>query len=159
QAPLPHFALADAWHTLGHDAEAINESRLAADLSTKLPRADQLAIQCRALEFARTNWEQAILPCKSLWNTYVNLTNGLHLADVQFAAERYQDSLKTLDEMRQKLTKSEKEDARIDISEAVTRQGMTDYTNQQAAAERALKKAQQQGAKLLEARALLWRCM
>jgi eukaryotic-like serine/threonine-protein kinase len=159
EAPLPHFALADAWHTLGYDEAAIKESRRAVELSGKLPRSDRIAIDCRALELARSDWDKATLSCKSLWDLYGNVTNGLRLADVQFAAERYNDSLKTLDEMRQKLPKSEREDARIDLSEAVTRQALTDYAGEQAAAEKALSKARQQGAKLLEARALLWRCM
>ena len=159
EAPQPHAALADALSELGFDAQAAVEARHAFELSGKLGRTDQLAMQCRALELARTDWESAIQACRSVWSFRPDLKNGLRLASVQLAAGGGQEAIITLDAMRSSLPKPDHDDARIDLAESVAREVMTQYPAQLAAADRAIRKAEGRGMKLLEARGLLYSCV
>ena len=158
QAPLPHVAFSDAWSVLGYDQKALAEARIAQSLYANLRQADKLAIDCRALELARTDWKNAIRECKAVWDLSPGLSQGLRLADVQFQAQRWKDALATLDQIRE-LNTPEKDDPRVDLSEAETREALTEFQKQADAAKRATEKARQRGAKLLEAAGQLWNCV
>jgi len=159
QAPLPHAALSEAWSVLGFDKKALAEAKAAQSLYSGLRQADKLAIDCRAMELERSAWKDAIRACKSVWNLSQGLSQGLRLADVQFEAEQWKDALGTLDTVRATLKAPDKDDPRIDLQEAITRAALTQYPVEKEAANRAVSKAKQRGAKLLEAQGHLWSCI
>ena len=159
QAPLPHAALSEAWSVLGYDKKALAEAKAAQSLSSDLRQADKLAIDCRAMQLERSNWQNAIRACKAVWDLSFGLRPGLQLADVQFEAEKWRDALGTLDSVRKNLNAPEKDDPQIDLKEAINRAALTEFPQQQEAAKRATDKAKQRGAKLLEAAGHLWSCI
>jgi tetratricopeptide (TPR) repeat protein len=152
---LAHSALAEAWSDLGNDARAREEAAKALDLSSRLSREDQLLIQGRYREL-NAEWEKAIETYRSLWQFFPdNLDYGLRLASVQTSAGRGQDALATVEELR-KLPPPARDDARVDLEEAAAAKSMSDFKREDAAGERATKKAQ--GARLLSAQGQLERC-
>jgi serine/threonine protein kinase/Tfp pilus assembly protein PilF len=157
-APLPHADLAEAWSTLGYDEKAAAESRAAQEHAGKLARIDLLAIQCKALEFARTAWDDAIRACKSVWDLSKDVNQGIRLAQVQFAAERWNDALATLATIRGALKSPARDDPRLDLTEAQVRDATTDFRAEADAAKRAADQADQRGATLFRAQALFWLC-
>ena len=152
---LAHSALAEAWADLGNDSRAREEVARALDLSSQLSREDQLLIQGRYREL-NAEWEKAIETYRSLWQFFPdNLDYGLRLANVQSSAGRGQDALATVGELR-KLPPPARDDARVDLEEATAAKSLSDFKREDAAGERATKKAQ--GARLLSAQGLLERC-
>jgi len=159
KAPLPHAALSEAWNILGYDAEAVSEAKKAQETSQSLSRPEQVEIECRALELARADWDGTFRSCQGVWNLRKNLDSGLRLAEVQFSAQHWPDSLRTLDLLRQTLPQQDRDDPRIDILEARVRDELTARPEMLKAAESAEAKAKERGARLLEAQAQLWRCV
>jgi tetratricopeptide (TPR) repeat protein len=152
---LAHSALAEAWSDLGNDSRAREEAAKALDLSSQLSREDQLLIQGRYHEL-NAEWEKAIETYRSLWQFFPdNLDYGLRLASMQTSAGRGQEALATVEDLR-KLPPPARDDARVDLEEAAAAKSLSDFKREDAAAERATKKAQ--GARLLSAQGLLERC-
>lgn len=158
-APLPHFALSQAWDILGYDKEALSEAKLAQATSQRLSKPEQREIECRALELQRKDWESAIAACRGVWQLRKRLGDGLRLADVQFSAERWDDALTTLASLKKQVPAPENSDPRIDLAEARTEEALTRYQEMEKSAQAAREKASKQAAKLFEAQALSWSCV
>lgn len=150
---LSHAALAECWSALGWDAYAIDEAKQAFDLSTGLPREEQLSIEGRYRELTN-DWPKASEIYRALYSFFPDNTNyGLSLAAAQTMAGRGQDAIATTETLR-KLPSPEGADARIDIAEAKAAGALSDFRQQQALAAVAIGKARAMGARLLLAEAL-----
>jgi len=148
-----HSALAGVWTILGYDAKAKEEAKKSFELSENLSREDRLMIEGRYRETV-SEWDKAVEIYQTLWSFFPdNLDYGVRLASAQTSAGKGKEALGTVDAMR-KLPSPANEDPRIDQTEANAAESLGDFNRQQSAAAIAAKKAKQQGAKLLEARAL-----
>ena len=154
---LAHHALAEVWSQLGYDDKAKAESQRAFELSTALSRRDALGIEARFREEAR-EWTKAVDIYHSLWTVFPDDPEyGLLLADAQVSAGKGQDALSTINGLR-KIAAPMRDDPRIDLAEANSAASLSDYMRAEAAAERAIRKAGQQGAEGLKAEAMLRQC-
>lgn len=154
---LAHQALAEVWSQLGYDDKARAESQRAFELSTGLSRRDALGIEARFREEAR-EWTKAVDIYHSLWTVFPDDPEyGLHLADAQVSAGKGQDALSTINGLR-KMAAPMRDDPRIDLAESNAATSLSDYKRAEAAAERAILKAGQQGAEGLKAEAMLRQC-
>jgi tetratricopeptide (TPR) repeat protein/TolB-like protein len=154
---LAHSALATAWRTLGYDSKAREEAKKAFDLSASLGSEEQLWVEGQYREMA-DELDKAVDCYRTLFQASPdNLEYGLRLAYVQYHAGKAQDAQATLDLLR-KLPPPANDDPRIDIREADAADKLGDYKRETAAADRAVKKARAQGARLLAAQALLEKC-
>jgi tetratricopeptide (TPR) repeat protein len=152
--PLAHSALALAWSALGYDERARQSARRAYDLSANLAREDRMSVEGRYHD-AMNEYDEAIKTYQALYSFFPdNLEYGLQLATVQTAAGKGQDALATIDSLR-RFRAPVRDDPRIDAAEASAASSLSDLKRQQAAAARAAAKGQQQGARLLVARARL----
>jgi serine/threonine protein kinase/tetratricopeptide (TPR) repeat protein len=148
-----HSALAGVWTILGYDAKAKAEAKRSFELSGNLSREDRLMIEGRYRETV-SEWDKAVEIYQTLWRFFPdNLDYGVRLASAQTSAGKGKEALGTVDLMR-RLTSPANEDPRIDQTEANAAESLGDFNRQQSAAANAAEKAKQQGAKLLEARAL-----
>jgi serine/threonine protein kinase/tetratricopeptide (TPR) repeat protein len=147
---LAHAALATSWSMLGYATQAREQSKIALDLSTKLPREDQLLIEGRARE-AALEWRQAVDVYRTLFGFFPdNLDYGLRLAAAQTSAGDGNAALATIDTLR-KFPEPDGDSPRIDLAEARAAGALSDFKRQQTMAARAAAKAKQDGAKLLVA--------
>jgi eukaryotic-like serine/threonine-protein kinase len=150
---LAHAALADAWQSLGYDANAASEAKIAYDLSANLGREDRLAIEGR-YRVATKDWNQAIDLYRTLWQFFPdNLEYGLRLASAQRYAGKYPDALETLQQLR-RLPPPESDDPRIDLAEAGVDSHLSKWNDGLEVAGRAIAKARATGARLVLASAL-----
>lgn len=151
---LGHAALADAWATNGYDARALASAQKALSLSNGLPEDERLEIQGRYYELHH-DWIGAISAYRHLVQDFPDdLESGLKLAAAATAAGNLNDARAVLSNLRS-LPAPAKDDPRIDLAEAAAAAKSGDYRQQQALAERAAKKAESSGARLLLARAKL----
>ena len=157
-APLAHLELSESWDMLGYDEKALTEATLAQRAARGLSQPEQRAIECRVLELQRKDWDEAIARCQGLWAFRKRLADGLRLAEVQFSAERGEDALNTLDALR-KLPAPDNSDPRIDLQEAEIQGTLAQFDKMKTAADAARQKAEARNARLLQAKALLWRCV
>jgi len=154
---LAHQALAEVWSQLGYDEMAKAESQRAFELSAALSRRDALGIEARFREEAR-EWTKAVDIYHSLWTVFPDDPEyGLHLADAQVSAGKGQDALSTINGLR-KIAAPMRDDPRIDLAESNAAASLSDYKRAEAATERALLKAGQQGADGVKAEAMLRQC-
>jgi len=154
---LAHQALAEAWSQLGYDDKAKAESQRAFELSAALSHRDALGIEARFREESR-EWTKAVDIYHSLWTVFPDDPEyGLHLADAQVSAGKGQDALSTVNGLR-KIAAPMRDDPRIDLAEASAASSLSDYKRAEAATDRAILKAGQQGAEGLKAEALLRQC-
>jgi serine/threonine protein kinase/tetratricopeptide (TPR) repeat protein/TolB-like protein len=152
--PLAHSALAKAWLTLGYDQNALQEAKLALDLSDKLSREDHLLIEGRYYETSR-DWPKAIETYRVLYGFFPdNLEYGLYLSAAQTSSGRGKGALGTLAQLGNR----SKEDPRIDLGISEAAASLDDNKLRVDAAEAAASKAKKQGAKLLVARARNLQC-
>ena len=150
---LAHSALSRAWSLLGFDERAKLEAKKAFELSTNLSREDKLSVEGR-FRAASRDFEKAIENYKALFSFFPeNLEYGLRLAEVQDSAGHAQDSLATLESLR-RLPLPASGDPRIDLQEADAAKTREDFKRQLSVATRALARAVELKAPLLEARAL-----
>jgi serine/threonine protein kinase/tetratricopeptide (TPR) repeat protein len=157
---LAHSALADAWSSLGYDAQARQESKQALNLSAGLSHEDGLLIEGHYWQFIH-EWDKAIEIYRTLSNFFPdNLDYGLQLAATQISSGKGRDALNTVDALR-KLAAPIGDDPRIDLTESRAAASVTDYNRSKAAALQAERKAgalesrlQVAQAKLLEASAM-----
>lgn len=97
---LAHSALSIAWRVLGHDDKSQSAAKIAFDLSSKLGREDQLAVQGAYYE-VMADWQRAIEKYQALWNFFPdNPAYALKLVHQQLLGDRLDDARRTLDQMR-----------------------------------------------------------
>jgi eukaryotic-like serine/threonine-protein kinase len=147
-----YSALATAWSDLGYDAKATATARKAMDLAGSLPQQARLQTEARYHEM-NGDWMQAIEAYSRLQRSYPdNLDYGLSLAVAQDAMGNSTDAAATLAALRN-LPSPERDDPRIDLTEAKIAHSLGDYKREQALANGAAGKAEITGAGLLLARA------
>jgi serine/threonine protein kinase/tetratricopeptide (TPR) repeat protein len=146
-------ALAEAWSDLGYESKAKEQAKRALELSSRSSREERLVIEGRAHELLDEN-PQAIESYRALWEFFPdNIDYGLFLLRAQVAGGHASDAEKTLAELR-KLTMSEADAARIDLSEGKIAYSVSDFKRMQSLAERAANRGRAVGANLLAAAAL-----
>ena len=97
---LAHSVLSISWRVLGQDAKSQDEAKIAFDLSPRLGREDQLAVQGAYYE-VMSDWRKAIEKYQSLWNFFPdNPAYGLKLVHQQMLGGRLEEARRTLDQMR-----------------------------------------------------------
>jgi len=151
---LAHSALARVWKDLGYDAKGLQEDKLAFDLSSGLEQEQRLWIEGHYRE-SNHEWDKAVQIYQSLFQVFPdNLEYGLRLARAQNHDGKAQDALAT-EERLGKLPAPAGHDPRIDNMEVASYQWLGDFKGEQAAAERAVTKANADGARLIAADAML----
>jgi len=149
-----YSALATAWSDLGYDAKATAAARKAMDLAGSLPRQARLQTEARYQEM-NGDWARAIEVYSHLQRSYPdNLDYVLSLAAAQDAVGKSAEAAATLAAWR-KSPSPERDDPRIDLTEAKIAENLGDYKREQTLAESAARKAEVNGAGLLLARAKL----
>ena len=152
--PLLHSALSSAWSALGFGAKAAEEARKAFGLASRLPREEKLLIEGRLRE-TEGNAAAARDLYRTLYEAYPdNLEYGLALVAAEKNAGSAKAALNMVSTLRA-LPPPLSEDLRLDLAEAEAAAQNNQFELQQVAAERAIAKARQQGARLQLARALL----
>ena len=155
--PLIHSALSATWSALGYDARALEEARLAVDLSSGLPRQERLMVEGRLHEM-EGKWVEAIKIYQGLFVVFPDdLDNGLRLATAQVSAGEAENGLATIDALRH-LPPPASDDPRLDLAEAEAAKALTDFERQYQAAGSAGQLAEAWGARVLFATARLSQC-
>ncbi len=145
---LSHAALATAWAQLGYDENAKAEAKKAFDLSSNLSRAERLLVEGRYHETSR-DWDKAAEIYRALFQFFPdNLDYGLALANAQYRANKWKDTLTTIAALRE-LPAPLRDDLRIDLAEQDAARSLGDTKRSEAALVRAAEKAQAAGASLL----------
>ena len=159
---VAHSALAAAWAALGYNAEARNEAKLAADLSSSLPPNQRIAVEARYRALAG-DAQKAIQSYGELWRLFPdNLDYGLALAGAQTSGGSAKEALVTLATLR-RLPRPSGDDPRLDTAEAAANSSLGNFAQAHAAATAAVEKGAERGAPLLMAEAhrldgvALWR--
>jgi DNA-binding winged helix-turn-helix (wHTH) protein/tetratricopeptide (TPR) repeat protein len=151
---LSHAALATAWAQLGYDENAKAEAKNAFDLSSNLSRAEHLLVEGRYQETSR-DWDKAAEIYRALFEFFPdNLDYGLSLANAEYRANKWKDTLATVDALH-RLPAPLREDPRIDLAEQDAARSLGDTTRSEQALARAVENAQAAGASLLLAKARL----
>jgi DNA-binding winged helix-turn-helix (wHTH) protein/tetratricopeptide (TPR) repeat protein len=97
---LPHSALSSAYRVMGYDLRAQEAAKRAFELSTRLPREDQLSIEGTYYE-ATTNWSKAIEKYQALWNFFPdNMGYALKLIYQLMRGGQLDEARRVLDQMR-----------------------------------------------------------
>jgi len=152
--PLSHAALAAAWSALGYDENARREAKAAHDLAAGLGREAKLTVEGRYREVAG-EWERAAEIYRTLWTFYPdNLEYGLRFAEAEVSAGKGLEALATVAELR-RLPAPSGDDPRIDLCAAQAARSLSDYRQQLEESSAAVRKGEQQGARLLAANARL----
>jgi len=145
-----HSALAAAWSALGYGREARDEARKAMELSANLSREERLSVEGRYRETTH-EWSRAAEVYGTLWGFFPdNLDYGVRLASAQTQGGKGQEALRTVEALR-KLPPPERDDPRIDISEAQAAYAIGDNKRELEAAARAATKGAAQETRLLVA--------
>src|SRR5712692_3368113 len=145
---LSHAALATAWANLGYDENAKAEAKKAFELSSNLSRAERLLVEGRYHETSR-NWDKAAEIYRALFEFFPdNLDYGLALANAEYRANKWKDTLTTIAALRE-LPAPLRDDPRIDLAEQDAARSLGDTKRSEAALTRAAEKAQAAGASLL----------
>jgi len=149
-----YSALATAWSDLGYDAKATATARKAMDLAGSLPQQARLQTEARYHEM-NGEWPQAIEAYSRLQRSYPdNLDYGLDLASAQLKMGKGDEAATTIGSLRQ-LPPPQRDDPRIDLTEARIAGESADYKREQTLAESAAGKSEAAGARLLLADAKL----
>ena len=152
--PLAHFALARAWQSLGYDAKAESEAKLAFELSGNLSREDRLLVegQYRGME---QNWKLAIQVYSTLVSFFPdNPEYGLRLANAQSRSGKAKEALVTLEALKH-LPAPQNEDPRIYLAEAIAKSRLGDAKGMLEDAQTAANRAAARNSKFVEASAKL----
>lgn len=154
--PLAHAALSQVWSTLGYDARAREEAKLANDLASDLPPEQRVMVEARYHETIG-EWDNAAGIYRALFALHPDEVDyGLRLAGAQVAANHGTDASASLRELR-KAAPASAEDPRLDIAESQVAGLASDHARQISAAERAIAKARASGARMLLGQALMQR--
>jgi tetratricopeptide (TPR) repeat protein/TolB-like protein/tRNA A-37 threonylcarbamoyl transferase component Bud32 len=152
-----HEALAGAWSDLGFDARAQESAKQALDLSGAMSVEGKGLVTGRYYETLH-DWPKATEQYASLWTVYKdNPEYGLLLANSQTNGGKAAQALTTLKDVMS-LPLSQHMAARADLQEAEAQEGVSNFTQQLAAATSASEKAKSLNAKLLLARARIIQC-
>jgi len=150
---LAHSGLSTAWSLLGYDERARQEAKKAFEFSANLSREDKLSVEAR-YRLNTKEFGKAVDIYRALLSFFPdNLEFGLRLAEAQISAGKANDSLATLESLRQ-LPSPASGDPRIDLLEAEAARSISDFKRELTSAERARAKAAELKAPLLAARAL-----
>ena len=150
--PLAHSELARTWSSLGYDSNAQQEAKRALDGARNLSREKHLLVEARFYETSK-NWGKAIEAYQTLSNFFPdNLEYGLQLANAETAGGRGKDALKSLAAI-DRWGEQTKDNPRIDLARSDAAASLGDHKLRRDMAELAAQKADEQGAKLLVARA------
>jgi DNA-binding winged helix-turn-helix (wHTH) protein/tetratricopeptide (TPR) repeat protein len=150
---MTHAALADAWSTLGYDARAKDEARLAYSLSTLLSREQHLAVEGRLRE-SEKDWNRASEIYGALYRFFPDdLDYGLKLVESCASSGRSREAAETLESLRRSVPLASR-DPRVDLSEARAAETASDFRREIEAAGRAAESAQASGNRPLLAEAL-----
>ena len=145
--PPAHAALAEI-HLRNHEYyDAAEEAKLAYNGRAVLPPEVRQEIEARYWRMLG-NWPRAIDAYKKLPR---NLESGLGLAEVETAAGKVEDALKTIEALRSRHPK----DPLIDLAQAMAATHQGNYQQQSEAADHAAEKAQRLQLPSLVARARL----
>jgi DNA-binding winged helix-turn-helix (wHTH) protein/tetratricopeptide (TPR) repeat protein len=151
---LSHAALAKAWAQLGYDENARAEAKKAFDLSSNLSRAERLLVEGRYRETSR-DWDKAAEIYRALFEFFPdNLDYGLALANAEYKANKWKDTLTTIVALRE-LPAPLSDDPRIDLAEQDAARSLGETKRSEAALAKAAEKARAAGASLLLAKARL----
>jgi len=154
---LSHSALSAAWLGLGYQQKAREEAKKAVDTSEALSSEQRLWVEGNYRETTR-EFDQAIeIYRKLLAVAPDDIESGLRLAASQTSAGKANDSLATLQALRN-LPSPIKDDPRIDLAEAVDAESVSDFKRETTLASRAAATATAEGARLQLARARLIEC-
>jgi serine/threonine protein kinase/tetratricopeptide (TPR) repeat protein len=152
--PFTHAALANAWEALGNETKVRDEANQAFRLAGGLGQDDKLLLEARYHGTIR-EYDKAVQVYLGLFGSSPdNVEYGLKLARAQIRAGRAQDALSTVEVLRKAPTAAGG-DPRIDEVQAYAAQWTGDYNTERNAATRAAEKAQAEGARLVQAAALL----
>ena len=152
--PFTHAALANAWESLGNETKVRDEANQAFRLAGSLGQDDKLLLEARYHGTIR-EYDKAVQIYLGLFGSSPdNVEYGLKLARAQIRAGRAQDALSTVDLLRKAPTAAGG-DPRIDEMQAYAAQWTGDYNTERNAATHAAEKAQAEGARLVQAAALL----
>ncbi len=147
-----YSALASARFALGYDAEAAVAARKAMDLSQNLPQRERLQTEARYHKI-HGDWAQAVEIYSQLQRSYPDdLDYGLDLALAQMTMGKSADAAATISAL-QRLPSSERDDPRLELTQAGIAGDLADYKREQNLAESAARKADATGERLLLARA------
>jgi serine/threonine protein kinase/Tfp pilus assembly protein PilF len=150
---LAHSALSEAWNNIGHHDQAKEEAKRAFDLSANLSKEDRLWIEGHYRETTQEN-EKSLEVYRTLSALHPdNLEYGLRLAECQTRSGKSQEALTSLEALR-KLAPPERDDPRIDLDEADAASSISNWQRAQDATQRAIKKGNESGARLIVAMAL-----
>jgi eukaryotic-like serine/threonine-protein kinase len=150
---MAHSALAEAWLALGYDEKARLSAKNAFELSSNLSREDRLLVQARYRE-ASKDWKEAVDSYRTLYGFFPdNLEYGILLAKAETRAGQGKEALTTIDSLR-RLPAPVGLDPRIDIAAAEASKALGDFGKELAFATKAEATANNNGSRLLRARAL-----
>jgi tetratricopeptide (TPR) repeat protein/class 3 adenylate cyclase len=150
---LAHSALSEAWFQIGHHMDGMEEAKRAFELSTNLSKEDRLWIEGQ-YRVAHGDNQKALEIYKALFDLHPdNLEYGLRLAQRQGRTGKPQEALATLEFLR-KLPAPERDDPRIDLTEVMEAFNLSNWQKAQSAAQRAIQKGNESGARLVVAEAL-----
>ncbi|MGA9671390.1 MAG: tetratricopeptide repeat protein, partial [Terracidiphilus sp.] len=149
---LTHSLLAESLAALGNDAQARAEAKRAFELSSTLPRENQLLIEGRYRELSHDH-VAALETYRTLWKFFPdNLEYGLKVAKSQNDAGVPRDELVTARQLQQ-LPGATGADPRIDMAEATASSSLGDFNGSLQFAVTAVQKARLQESPLLESEA------
>ena len=152
-----HEALAGTWSDLGFEAKAQQSAKQALDLSGAMSVEGKGLVTGRYYETLH-DWPKATEQYASLWTIYKDDPEyGLLLANSQTNGGKAAQALTTLKEVMS-LPLSQQMAARADLLEAEAQEGVSNFSQQLAAATAASEKAKSLNAKLLLARARIMQC-
>ncbi|HTE89463.1 MAG TPA: protein kinase [Terriglobales bacterium] len=151
---LSHAALGSAWQSLGYQTKAKEQVQMASDLGASLSREDRLAIQGQSYSL-NGQYDKAVETYRALFGFFPdNLDYGLRLATEQMNAGKPKDAFDTLSGLRT-LPSPMRDDARIDLEQALAAELLGDHKQQLALTEQAIKKGLETGDRLSAAAALM----
>ena len=147
-----HAALAEALWCVGYEERGSSEAKKAFDLSANLPRRERLIVQGTVWSLTGEN-DKALEAYQTLWEFYPDeIEIGLKLAQAQLNARREKEFRETLVQLR-KLPAPDNQHPRIDMYEAHLAKVKNDMPGVRAALERAVRRSEARGAKLMAAAA------
>ena len=152
ESPQPHFALAEAWTLLGHDARAMASATRALSLAADLPRETRLWMEARCHGLAG-QWPQALERLRALrLLDPENLEYGQELVRALLSAGSTEEALTTVAALR---GAGEAQDPRLSLLAARAAAQASDFDLSLEQAAQAREAARGVGATLVAGRALL----
>ena len=153
---LAHLMLARAWTQLGYEQNRKEEAKKALDLSTDLPKVEQLVVQGDYYE-SLSDHEKAASTYRVLFQLFADSVEyGLLLANAQIAGGHASQASETVAQLR-RLPPSASDDPFIDLTDL--RATATNDKDRLVLIRSAIRKAEAQGKKLVYAQARKEECL